>query len=108
MHDRTIKLWHTQIGRCLKTLLGHSHWILGIAFHPKGQILASACQDQTIRLWDVDTGECREILRSPRPYEGMNITAITGLNTAQKATLMALGAVDYKNADKNPRRKGVY
>jgi hypothetical protein len=34
-------------------------------------------------------------VRSPRPYEGMNITSITGLTAAQKATLKTLGAVDY-------------
>ncbi|AFY31168.1 NB-ARC domain-containing protein [Calothrix sp. PCC 7507] len=94
-YDRTIKIWQRKTGRCLKTLSGHKHWILGIAFHPHRGMLASACQDQTIRLWDVDTGKCREILRSPRPYEGINITGIMGLNTAQKATFANLGAVDY-------------
>jgi len=33
-------------------------------------------------------------LRIPRPYEGMNITDITGLTAAQKSTLKMLGAVD--------------
>ncbi|MBW4610813.1 MAG: NACHT domain-containing protein [Hassallia sp. WJT32-NPBG1] len=92
-HDRTIKLWDTQTGRCLKTLLGHKHWILGIDFHPKGQTLASCSQDQTIRLWDVETGECNKVVRSPRPYENMNIIGITSLNP-QKATLKTLGALE--------------
>ncbi len=35
------------------------------------------------------------MLRSPRPYEDMNITAILGLSASQKATLTALGAVYY-------------
>jgi hypothetical protein len=34
-------------------------------------------------------------LRIDRPYEGMNITGVTGLTDAQKSTLKALGAVDY-------------
>ncbi|MBP5974414.1 NACHT domain-containing protein [Brasilonema sp. CT11] len=93
-HDRTIKLWDRQTGRCLKTLLGHKHWILGIALHPKGQILASCSQDQTIRLWDVETGECNKVVRSPRPYENMNIIGITCLNSPQKATLKTLGALE--------------
>ncbi|HEY9830275.1 MAG TPA: NB-ARC domain-containing protein [Stenomitos sp.] len=37
---------------------------------------------------------CLKTLRIPRPYEGMNITDITGLTTAQKFTLKMLGAVD--------------
>ncbi|WP_155753571.1 hypothetical protein, partial [Scytonema sp. UIC 10036] len=73
----------------MKTLSGHKHWVLGIAFHPNERILASASQDQTIRLWDILTGECQEILRSPRPYEGMNITGISGLSATQKNTLTA-------------------
>ncbi len=38
--------------------------------------------------------ECIKTLRIPRPYEGMNITHITGLTDAQKYTLKMLGAVD--------------
>ena len=91
--DQTIKIWN-YTGKCLKTFAGHKHWILGIDFHPKAQILASASQDQTIRLWDINTEECKNILQAPRPYEGMNITGITGLTTAQKATLKKLGAFD--------------
>lgn len=51
-------------------------------------------QDETIRLWDVETGECQEVVRSPRPYENMNVTGITGLTAAQKATLKILDAVE--------------
>jgi hypothetical protein len=44
------------------------------------------------RFWDVEIGNYRKVMRSPRPYEGMNITNITGLTIAQKQTLKALGA----------------
>mgnify|MGYP005840425829 CR=1 FL=1 len=37
--------------------------------------------------------ECVKTLRVPRPYEGMNITGVTGLTDAQKSTLEMLGAV---------------
>jgi hypothetical protein len=40
---------------------------------------------------------CIKTLRIPRPYEGMNITNITGLTAAQKSTLKMLGAVDDKS-----------
>jgi hypothetical protein len=37
------------------------------------------------------------MLRVDRSYEGMNITGITGITEAQKATLAALGTVDHSN-----------
>jgi len=42
----------------------------------------------------VRTGECLKSFRPDRLYEGMDITGIVGLTTAQKATLKQLGAVD--------------
>ena len=65
-----------------------------MAFSSDGQILASCGYDQTVRLWEVQTGECLKTLRPDRPYERMNITAVTGLTEAQIATLKALGAVE--------------
>jgi WD40 repeat protein len=49
--------------------------------------------DETIKLWDINTGKCLKTLRADRPYEGMNITRITGITEAQKATLQVLGAI---------------
>jgi WD40 repeat protein len=54
--------------------------------------------DETIKLWDVATGACVHTLRSPRLYEGMNITGITGLSDAQKETLKINGAVEMEIA----------
>ncbi len=50
--------------------------------------------DGTAKLWEINSGECIQTLRSDRPYEGMNITGVTGITEAQKTTLKALGAVD--------------
>lgn len=58
------------------------------------EILISGSFDETIRFWDFQTGECLQTLRTPRPYDGMDITGATGLTQAQKATLKALGAVE--------------
>jgi WD40 repeat protein len=64
-----------------------------VAFNPDGSTLVSGSRDETIKLWDVRTGECFKTLRPDRPYERMNITGVTGLTEAQKASLRALGAV---------------
>jgi WD40 repeat protein len=94
-HDQTVKLWHASTGELHRTLSGHSSAVYGVAFSPtSGNILASGSHDETIKLWDIQTGECIRSMRSPRPYEGMNITDVTGLTQAQKATLRTLGAID--------------
>ncbi|MBD1828930.1 NB-ARC domain-containing protein [Microcoleus vaginatus GB1-A2] len=91
-YDRTVKLWDVSTGSCLRTLTGHTDEIWSVAFSPDNQILASGCADETVRLWDVSTGKCLKTLKPAKLYEGMNITGVTGLTEAQKATLIALGA----------------
>jgi hypothetical protein len=44
-------------------------------------------------LWDTDMGECIEVMQPQRIYEGMNLTGVTGITTAQLATLKGLGAL---------------
>jgi WD40 repeat protein len=91
--DQTVKLWNIHTGECLETLHGHSKRVCSVAFSSDGKTLASGSGDETIKLWDVKTGECLKTLRD-RPYEGMNITGVTGLTEAEKATIKALGAVE--------------
>lgn len=93
--DKTIKLWNPANGICLQTLEGHDSWVQSLAWHPDGTVLASGGDDNKIRLWDIKTGQCVKVLRNDRPYEGMNITGATGLTDAQKAALVALGAIDH-------------
>jgi hypothetical protein len=38
-------------------------------------------------------GECIEVMQPQRIYEGMNLTGVTGITTAQLATLKGLGAL---------------
>ncbi|XWK88901.1 MAG: hypothetical protein U7127_02215 [Phormidium sp.] len=76
----------------MKVLPGHTNQIRTLAFSIGGNAIASGSADGTIKIWDVQTGECLRTLQAKRPYEGMNITGITGLNEAEKATLKALGA----------------
>ena len=93
-HERIIKIWNPETGECLQTLEGHKNMVRSVAFSPDSRILASGSQDETIKLWDVETGQCLKTLRAKRPYEGMNITGVTGLTEAQKETLKDLGAIE--------------
>lgn len=93
--DGTVRLWHPFSGECLQVFDQHTRPVWTVAFSPDSGTLASCSEDETIRFWNVATGECLNVLRPQRPYEGMNITDVTGLTTAQRQTLLALGAVDH-------------
>ncbi|NEZ64327.1 hypothetical protein D0962_16260 [Leptolyngbyaceae cyanobacterium CCMR0082] len=93
-HDQTIKLWDMATLDCPTTLVGHENMVSAVAFSADGQMVASASHDETVRVWSVGTGECLQMLRSPRPYEGMKIEGATGLAETQKATLQLLGAIE--------------
>jgi WD40 repeat protein/transcriptional regulator with XRE-family HTH domain len=92
--DCTIRLWNVQTGECRGVLQGHASWVCSVSFSSDGLMLVSGSQDEAIKLWEVKTGQCVKTLRADRLYEGMNITGVTGLTEAQKATLRALGAVE--------------
>lgn len=91
--DQTARIWDLRTGQCLHTLQGHRNWVRSVAFSPDGNTLASASADETVRLWDVHHGQNLEILRTLKPYEGTNITNTTGLTSAQKTSLITLGAI---------------
>ncbi|NJR26414.1 MAG: hypothetical protein HC786_32100 [Richelia sp. CSU_2_1] len=91
--DRTVRIWDINSGQSIKILQGHSNSIWSVVWHPHGESIATAGEDETIKIWDTKRGECWQTLRVDRPYEAMNITGVTGITEAQKATLEALGAI---------------
>ena len=93
-HDGTIRLWNIHEQRCIYVIEKLSSWYLALAFSPDGKTIATGSADGIIRLWSVLSGRCLAILQIPRPYEGTNITGVQGLTEAQRASMLALGAVD--------------
>ncbi|MBN2441429.1 MAG: PD40 domain-containing protein, partial [Spirochaetales bacterium] len=51
-HDKTIRIWDWETGKCTAILKGHSDKVLCIAWSPDGSIIASGSADNTIRTWD--------------------------------------------------------
>lgn len=93
-HDGEIRVWDGASGELLKCFPGHRDRIYTLAWSSDGQTLASSSADETIALWDVETGVHQRSLSAERPYQGTQITGVTGLTAAQKSTLIALGAID--------------
>ncbi|MEM7062040.1 MAG: WD40 repeat domain-containing protein [Cyanobacteria bacterium P01_B01_bin.77] len=92
--DHTAMVWDVSTGTCTQVWQGHQHQVRAIATAPNTPTVATGSGDQTVCLWDMDTGNLQQQLRVPRPYEGMKITAVAGLNEAQSLALRQLGAVD--------------
>jgi len=49
-------------GECTATLSGHKDRVYAVAFHPSGELVASASNDGTARLWRVPSGDCLHVL----------------------------------------------
>ena len=92
--DNAILIRDALTGEILKSLHGHASGLTSLIASPDGETIASSSADGTIRLWNLNTGTCRAILEPPRPYAGMNISGATGITPAQRATLIALGAIE--------------
>jgi len=56
-NDHTIKIWNLSNYTCIKTLEGHSHYVLNILLFRAG-ILCSVSYDSLIKFWDIESGKC--------------------------------------------------
>ena len=92
--DETVRLWDPTSGEPSATLRGHAGVVWDIAVSADRRLVASGGDDGLIRVWDAHGGACLHELRSDRQYQRMDITSLIGVTEAQRAALLALGAVD--------------
>ena len=92
--DQTVKLWDVSSGHLLRSFPCHPGQPWPVALSADQRLLISGMDDGTIMLWERQTGKCLMTLRGERPYERMNITNVTGVTEAQKASLKILGAIE--------------
>jgi WD40 repeat protein len=94
--DGTVRLWELPGGRGVATLHGHTSTVFGVAASSDGRLLASGSGDGTIKLWETDGGSCLGTLQDEPCYARLDITGLRGVTAAQRAGLMALGAVEHR------------
>ena len=68
--DNLVHLWNTDTTSHQRTLRGHTAYVLGVAFSPDGNTLASGDANGTVRVWNARTGNlntlCTDIRFGPR------------------------------------------
>jgi WD40 repeat protein/serine/threonine protein kinase len=87
--DFLVKVWDMNTRRLSLALPGHKWQVVGLAFSPDGQHLASASWDMTVKVWDVSAGqEFRALLAcgSIPPI----LTALVSLQMALAPTVRTL------------------
>ncbi|MCB0128988.1 MAG: PQQ-binding-like beta-propeller repeat protein, partial [Caldilineaceae bacterium] len=89
--DPTLYVWDVMTGQERHALGGFEQGVMGLAFWPNRNLFAATGRDGMIRLIDADTGNVLTTFKPPGPYEGMNISGVTGISEAQRAALQALG-----------------
>jgi WD40 repeat protein len=73
--DHTLKVWDAQTGQMLRSLEGHSRWVVSCAFSPDGKLIVSASYDHTLKVWDAQTGQPLATFLTDWP---MNCCAVYG------------------------------
>jgi len=60
--DKFVRIIDLDSATVVRSLEGHTHHVLGVAWKSDGRTLASAGADGTLRVWDCDTGERKKVV----------------------------------------------
>ncbi len=52
-----IWVWNLQTGGIIRSIEGHSHWVLSVAISPDGNTLVTGSADKNIKVWNLKTGK---------------------------------------------------
>ncbi|MBI5548587.1 MAG: protein kinase [Deltaproteobacteria bacterium] len=84
--DNTVRLWDARSGAALATLEAHEGTAAGVAFSPRGDLLATAGQDRVLKLWRL-----RQADRFALTGHVSNVSAVA---YSSQGKLMASGGMD--------------
>jgi WD40 repeat protein len=63
LHDNALQVWDLEVGKCLRTLKGHTDSVYSVSITPDGKRAVSGSEDETLRVWDLESGECLRTLK---------------------------------------------
>ena len=72
-----IRVWDLQTGATIRSIEGHSHWVLSVAISPDGNTLVSGSADKTIKVWNLKTGKLIHTLNRLSWHGWVTAVAIT-------------------------------
>ena len=52
-----LRLWDLESGQRIRTLEGHTEWVIAVAVTPDGRRAVSGSADRTLRLWNLGSGK---------------------------------------------------
>ena len=61
-HDRTVRVWEVESGKCERVLKAHTDSVNSVAWHANGKHALSGSDDRTVRVWEVESGKCERVL----------------------------------------------
>jgi WD40 repeat protein len=71
--DGPLRVWNLHSGACLRTLQGHTNWVIGVALTGDGRAV-SASRDRTLRVWDLWSGLCLAVFPWDYPITSVAVT----------------------------------
>jgi WD40 repeat protein len=89
-----IAVWDLQTQQCIASSAVHQLSVAALGILPN-RWLISCGVDAAIRLWELGDRDLVELdaIEFSKPYQGLKLTDVKGLNRSQLATLAQLGAI---------------
>ncbi len=105
--DGTFKIWELASGQELRTLSGHSGEVLGAAYSPAGDLLATYSTNEQI-IWEAGSGTKLLELPAPASETNMGVFSPGGTQLATVADFRAIEVIDIPSGHAGLSREHDY